>query len=74
MYSIWQFINAAAGQNVTSVGHGLSSCTSKIQAISIPYPRDTTRRIVFVDTPGFDDTFIEDTEILRRIAVWLARS
>jgi hypothetical protein len=32
------------------------------------------RRIVLVDTPGFDDTEISDSEILRRIAVWLASS
>ena len=30
------------------------------------------RRIVLVDTPGFDDTYADDGEILRRIAVWLA--
>lgn len=76
IYSEQQFINSAAGQNVTIVGHDLKSCTAKIEAIAVPYPssEDPTRRIVFVDTPGFDDTFIEDTEILRRIAVWLARS
>ena len=32
------------------------------------------RRVVLVDTPGFDDTDLSDTEILRRIAVWLAAS
>ncbi|KAG6814070.1 hypothetical protein H0H92_003117 [Tricholoma furcatifolium] len=40
----------------------------------MPHPRDTGRRVVFVDTPGFDDTYIDDSEILRRIAVWLAKS
>lgn len=32
------------------------------------------RRLILVDTPGFDDLFLEDTEILRRISVWLAAS
>ena len=31
-------------------------------------------RVVIVDTPGFDNTYEEDVEILRRIAVWLAAS
>lgn len=30
--------------------------------------------MVLVDTPGFDDTNEDDSEILRRIAVWLAES
>lgn len=32
------------------------------------------RRLILVDTPGFDDTYIDDAEVLRRIAVWLAVS
>jgi hypothetical protein len=32
------------------------------------------RRIIIVDTPGFDDTCLSDAEILRRIAAWLADS
>lgn len=72
-YSKQQFINAAAGGNVAGVGHGLKSCTSKTEAIPIPYPSmdDPARRIVLVDTPGFGD---DDTEALRRISAWLTRS
>ncbi|KAH7910732.1 P-loop containing nucleoside triphosphate hydrolase protein [Hygrophoropsis aurantiaca] len=68
------FINVAAGQEKTAVGHRLTSCTANLQHIIIPYPGDPDRRIIFVDTPGFDDTSVDDAEILRRIAVWLARS
>jgi hypothetical protein len=63
-----------------TVGHELKSCTSNIQHTFIPYvsigsrPRLKGRRIVIVDTPGFDDTYTDDKEILRRIAVWLASS
>lgn len=32
------------------------------------------RRLIVVDTPGFDDTFVDDSEILRRISLWLAHS
>jgi hypothetical protein len=60
------------------VGHDLKSCTNILQHAVIPeipnYPLFKDRRIVVVDTPGFDDTYIEDREILRRIAVWLASS
>jgi len=68
------FINVAAQREVAPVGNDLESCTSTIQPIIVPYPGDPTRRIIFVDTPGFDDTYVDDTEILRRIAVWMAHS
>ncbi|KAH7914568.1 P-loop containing nucleoside triphosphate hydrolase protein, partial [Hygrophoropsis aurantiaca] len=68
------FVNTATGKQETRVGHDLESCTSNIQHVVVPYPPDPSRRLVFVDTPGFDDTYVDDTEILRRIAVWLARS
>ncbi|KAH7925410.1 hypothetical protein BV22DRAFT_1161391 [Leucogyrophana mollusca] len=69
------FINTAAGrEDATVVGHDLESCTAKIHHVIVPYPKDPNRRIIFVDTPGFDDTYEDDSEILRRIAVWLARS
>jgi GTP-binding protein EngB required for normal cell division len=65
------FINTASGENVALVGDELESCTSTIQPFIIP---NNNRRIILVDTPGFDDTYVDDTEILRRIAVWLALS
>ncbi|KAH7918864.1 hypothetical protein BV22DRAFT_1075873 [Leucogyrophana mollusca] len=68
------FINTAAGGDLTEVGHSLKSCTAALTRVIVPYPYDRSRRIVFVDTPGFDDTYEDDTEILRRISVWLARS
>ncbi|KAH7925402.1 hypothetical protein BV22DRAFT_1034079 [Leucogyrophana mollusca] len=68
------FINTAAGADLTKVGHSLESCTAALTHAIVPYPYDRSRRIVFVDTPGFDDTYEDDAEILRRIAVWLARS
>jgi len=68
------FINIAAGKEVALVGDDLESCTSTIQPVIVPYPGDPSRRVIFVDTPGFDDTYIDDTEILRRIAVWMANS
>ena len=57
-----------------TVGHDLQSCTSKIEHVIVPHPDDPNRRIVLVDTIGFDDTYIDDVQVLRLIAVWLARS
>ncbi|KAG0694748.1 P-loop containing nucleoside triphosphate hydrolase protein [Suillus ampliporus] len=68
------FINFAVGKDATPVGHDLQSCTQHINHAICACPGDPSRRVVLVDTPGFDDTFLSDTEILRRIAVWLASS
>ncbi|KAG2074693.1 P-loop containing nucleoside triphosphate hydrolase protein, partial [Suillus decipiens] len=68
------FINNAFGGPVTTVDHDLKSCTTHIQHVICACPGDPSPRVVLVDTPGFDDTFVDDSEILRRIAVWLAIS
>ncbi|KAH7923798.1 hypothetical protein BV22DRAFT_1014678 [Leucogyrophana mollusca] len=68
------FINNAAGVDATKVGHGLKPCTATIQHVIVQYPDDPTCRVVFVDTPGFDNTFLDVSAILRQIAVWMARS
>ncbi|KAF9538796.1 hypothetical protein CPC08DRAFT_701100 [Agrocybe pediades] len=56
------------------VGHGLTSCTSELQAITLTFPNESfLQRYTFtlVDTPGFDDTYVGDVAILQRIADWL---
>ncbi|KAG6913646.1 hypothetical protein DXG01_005353 [Tephrocybe rancida] len=52
------------------VGHELQSETQHIQHYQLPSP---LHHIVVVDTPGFDNTSNSDREILRRIAVWMAK-
>ncbi|KAL4062801.1 P-loop containing nucleoside triphosphate hydrolase protein [Scleroderma yunnanense] len=64
------FIGRAVGRPEIGVGHDLESCTSEIRAVRYPHS-DGERNIVLVDTPGFDDTFVTDTQILRNIANWL---
>ncbi|KAK7676168.1 hypothetical protein QCA50_020879 [Cerrena zonata] len=61
------FINMASGGHNT-VGHELMSCTQ-----SVTYSNCTVdgRRIVLIDTPGFDHTYVSDTDILRIIAFQL---
>ena len=68
-----QFINAATKQGGKTVGHKLKSYTSDVRAVR--YSRDQgSPPVVFVDTPGFDDTNKPDTEILRIIAQWLEKT
>lgn len=56
------------------VGHELASCTSTVEERTVIFNdcvalRDY--RITLVDTPGFDDTYETDMDILKRIASWL---
>ncbi|KAG5651161.1 hypothetical protein H0H81_009653 [Sphagnurus paluster] len=71
------FVNALLGEdseNKAKVGHELQSETAHLQQYVVPYPGLPDRRVIVVDTPGFDDTTEDDREILGRIAVWLADS
>ncbi|KAF8064986.1 P-loop containing nucleoside triphosphate hydrolase protein [Lyophyllum atratum] len=73
------FINAVLGADRMPVGHKLTSCTSQleyavIESVESPYPALKGCRVIIVDTPGFDDTYEGDAEILQRIATWLEES
>jgi predicted GTPase len=65
-----QLIDVATGQNGHTVGHRMESHTSDIRAVRVSHPL-SDHPTVFVDTPGFDDTYKSDTEILSIIANWL---
>ena len=52
------------------VGIGLTSCTAKVE-LADEFILDG-RRVILIDTPGFDDTNVSDAEILNMIAVFLA--
>ncbi|RXW19818.1 hypothetical protein EST38_g6042 [Candolleomyces aberdarensis] len=61
------------------VGDDLVSCTSQLESVIIEGQTNNRKRIkgyriVIVDTPGFDDTYAGDFEILQRIARWLEES
>ena len=65
------------GKNAVIVGHDLKSCTAQLTPVISPITELAHlqgKRLVLVDTPGFDDTYTSDWEILRRIAIWLASS
>ena len=67
--SCLQFINHASGSNL-KVGKALNSCTAEV-ALADVFTLDE-RRVILIDTPGFDDTSRSDTDILRMIAAYLA--
>ncbi|KAF8959521.1 hypothetical protein BDZ97DRAFT_1837517 [Flammula alnicola] len=50
-------------------GEGLESVTKMPEHTICFNPRDLSNssRVILVDTPGFDDTFVEDGEIMQRI-------
>ena len=64
-------MNQASGSSL-KVGDDLNSCTSKIQETE-EFVLDG-RRVVLVDTPGFDDTYRSDIDVLKSIAAFLAES
>ena len=84
--SFWdlQFVNRLAmtdSHDEVPVGGFLHSCTSQLTPIALDPGQFTamhrfgdSRRLVIVDTPGFDDTYVDDVEILTRISDWLATS
>ena len=53
------------------MGHNLESCTSKISIVRLSIPDVAVGDLVFVDTPGFDDTHKSDVDILKMVADWL---
>ena len=58
-----------------TVGHDMMSSTSmpQYEIVDNPPPLEG-HRVIIVEMPGFDDTHVDDVEILRRIGVWLASS
>lgn len=63
----------ATQQDGSTIGHSLQSMTSDIRTVRYVHPT-TSQPILFVDTPGFDDTYKSDIEILSMIADWLVNT
>ncbi|KAG8703807.1 hypothetical protein FRC11_010436 [Ceratobasidium sp. 423] len=65
------FVNDASGGDLR-VGHSSHACTKDVE--ESPVFQVDGRKVVLFDTPGFDDTHLSDTEILKRIGGFLAAS
>ncbi|KAH6880836.1 P-loop containing nucleoside triphosphate hydrolase protein [Coprinopsis sp. MPI-PUGE-AT-0042] len=71
------FIKKYTGNGDIAVSGKLDSCTNAVTAYVARTPdfckaRLDGRRLILVDTPGFDDTGVPDSEILSRVATWLS--
>ncbi|KAF9441876.1 hypothetical protein P691DRAFT_628832, partial [Macrolepiota fuliginosa MF-IS2] len=64
------FIKVATGAENIQIGDALTSCTQDIQVVRCCNP-SLGGDVIFVDTPGFDDTYKPDAQILGEIADWL---
>ncbi|KAF6753687.1 P-loop containing nucleoside triphosphate hydrolase protein [Ephemerocybe angulata] len=65
------FINLVSGSSLRT-SDSLHSCTEEV-AVTEPFVVDS-RKVVLVDTPGFDDTNKSDSDILKLIADFLTSS
>jgi predicted GTPase len=70
-YFLLQFVEKAGGR--CTVGYGIRSCTQEIQWSRVTNFTDFDKPVVFVDTPGFGDTYKSDAEVLGTIADWVAQ-
>ena len=62
------------GQSVAYVNDSVESCTQEVEAFVCVHPGGSERKIVLIDTPGFDDSGRTDYEILKIITEWLVKT
>ncbi|KAG7008926.1 hypothetical protein G7Y79_00004g015100 [Physcia stellaris] len=65
------FIKALTGRSDIIVGDGLKSTTGDVQSYHITID---SINFVLVDTPGFNDTYRDDVDIIKAIIAWLNSS
>ncbi|KAH0562389.1 hypothetical protein GP486_002912 [Trichoglossum hirsutum] len=65
------FIRTASGDESIVIGHSLKSCTSELRGYSFHHGG---YNITLVDSPGFNDTYKSEAEVLGDIAEWLRES
>lgn len=62
------FIKEVTGLDEMEIGHGLESCTKEIQVATLHIDGC---KVHLIDTPGFNDDELKDTDILLEIAQYL---
>ncbi|TFK24911.1 hypothetical protein FA15DRAFT_669112 [Coprinopsis marcescibilis] len=72
------FINLLLGKSIAPVSDKIDPCTTQLNYYAIVnsnlHPILKGRRLVLLDTPGFQNTYEDDTEMLRKVATWLSAS
>ncbi|KAH6905902.1 hypothetical protein BKA70DRAFT_1291452 [Coprinopsis sp. MPI-PUGE-AT-0042] len=72
------FIHDYTKDDLVSVGHELESCTHEVTSYHAPMPTSYAklwnRRLILVDTPGFDDSRGNDVDILQKVSGWLVQA
>ncbi|KAF5321747.1 hypothetical protein D9619_000416 [Psilocybe cf. subviscida] len=70
---------------VVKVGHSLNACTTDLQSVEIPAglvqehlhswkpAPPSPPKVIIIDTPGFENISVYDSEIMKRVADWLTR-
>jgi predicted GTPase len=68
-----QIIDTLTGQK-TRAGTSLKSVTDEVSAHRVMNHPKYGSKLVFVDTPGFDDTNKSDKQILEMISQWMTKT
>ncbi|KAK0706213.1 P-loop containing nucleoside triphosphate hydrolase protein [Lasiosphaeria miniovina] len=64
------FIKLLTGLDV-KIGHNLAACTADVGIYGFQAPGGQS--VALIDTPGFDDTYRSDTEVLQDVAYFLGQ-
>jgi predicted GTPase len=67
-----KIIDTLTNQPGKRSGSHLESFTTEVRAVRMNHPVHG-KRLVLVDTPGFDDTNKSDMEILKMVSSWLQK-
>jgi hypothetical protein len=66
------------GEEKMKVGSDLASCTAELDFGYLEtvegYPSPKDHRIALVDTPGFNDRYVDDLQTSEKISTWLRQS
>lgn len=68
MYSSWKLINTAHGKPVEETSTGFESSTIKFHSTRLSSPN---LKFELVDSPGFDNALISDSEIFSKLVDYL---
>jgi predicted GTPase len=65
---ITQLVNRICKRDVAEVGHDMESTTQEVESYTTVVDRQS---VTLIDSPGFHDTHLSDSEILKRISSYL---